>query len=412
MAESPSDRNQDEPATPDGDGGAGGADRPGRPELTERDGAEQASPGPDAPDPAASGGSEPGGQDSSQPGQATPDTNEYGQYEEDWQESEANAEDSDEDYWPDHEQDEDGQDYEYGQGDEDYNPDEYESEYEDDDEYEYDDDDEEEEEDDDEDEEDDGEKKMTLVEHLDELRTRIIRALLGLLIGMALALALSPQAIEAINRPYFDAVGKVPLVYDDMISVFTLYLRISLYMGIIIASPWIFYQLWMFISAGLYKHERKYITYAVPFSAALFIAGAMFFLFYISPMILKAFYLFNMWFGQGQLQALVKIDNHVTFMTNMMMVFGFCFQMPIAVLLLGKMGLVTVKSLARYRKYVIVGILILAAFVTSPSPLDQIALAIPMWLLFELGVLLVYLLVERKRRAEDAAMGYTDLDED
>jgi sec-independent protein translocase protein TatC len=168
----------------------------------------------------------------------------------------------------------------------------------------------------------------------------------------------------------------------------------------------------MFVSAGLYKHERKYITYAVPFSASLFIAGAMFFLFYISPMILKAFFLFNKWFGQGQLQALVKINNHVTFMTNMMMVFGFCFQMPIAVLLLGKMGLVTVKSLGRYRRYVIVGILILAAFVTSPSPLDQIALAIPMWLLFELGVLLVYLLVDRKRRAEDAAMGYTDLDED
>jgi len=94
-----------------------------------------------------------------------------------------------------------------------------------------------------------------------------------------------------------------------------------------------------------------------------------------------------------------------------MMVFGFCFQMPIAVLILGKMGLVTVKTLNRYQKHMIVAILILAALVTGPSPLDQIALAIPMWMLYEIGVLLVYFLVEKKRRAEDAAMGYKPLDD-
>lgn len=332
---------------------------------------------------------------------------EYGQYEEDWQEAEAQGEPSDsDDYWADAQQErhEHESGYDDGNSSESQDGDEYEDDTEDDD-YE--------DEEDEEDEDEVGQKKMTLVEHLEELRTRIIRAVIGLAVGMAIALAISPQAIAIINQPFYDVMGKggPGLVYDEMMSPFTLYMQISLYMGILIASPWIIYQIWQFIAAGLYKHERKYVVYAVPFSAILFITGALFFLFYISPKLLYAFYVFNQWFGGEDLKALVKLNNHVTFMTSMMMVFGFCFQMPIAVLLLGKMGLVTVKSLGKYRRYVIVGILILAALVTSPSPLDQIALAIPMWLLYELGVLLVYLLVERKRRAEDAAMGYKPLDD-
>jgi sec-independent protein translocase protein TatC len=356
------------------------------------------------------------------------DRDEYGQYEEDWQEAEARAEPSDsDDYWADGEQQESEGGGDHGvrpeyQGDE--NENEYQDEQEQDDQededeeegdHDEDDEDEDEYEDEYEDEEDDeeeeedevGQRKMTLVEHLDELRTRIIRALIGLAVGMAIALAVCKSALDVINGPYERATG-LTLKAIDMMSPFTVYMQISLYLGLLISSPWVFYQIWMFIAAGLYKHERKYVVYAVPFSAILFITGSLFFLFYISPMLLGAFNLFNTWLN---VESNVTIENNVDFMTNMMLVFGFCFQMPIAVLLLGKMGLVTVKTLGKYRKFVIVAILILAALVTSPSPLDQIALAIPMWLLYEVGVLLVYLLVEKKRRAEDAAMGYKPLDD-
>jgi sec-independent protein translocase protein TatC len=332
--------------------------------------------------------------------------NQYGQYEEDWQEAEGQSQDSDE-YWADAEQEEHENGYDYDRLGE-SRDDEYEEEYQDEDGEEEDDEEDEDEDDDEEDEEDEvGQKKMTLVEHLDELRTRIIRALLGLAVGMVIALILSQPAIDIINGPYERATG-LKLKATDMMSPFMVYMQISLYMGLLIASPWIFYQIWMFIAAGLYKHERKYVVYAVPFSATLFIVGALFFLLYISPMLLAAFNAFNTWLN---VEMIVTLDNNVDFMTNMMVVFGFCFQMPIAVLLLGKMGLVTVKTLSRARRYVIVAILILAALVTSPSPLDQIALAIPMWLLYELGVLLVYLLVEKKRRAEDAAMGYEPIED-
>jgi sec-independent protein translocase protein TatC len=343
-----------------------------------------------------------------QPHEATQDGsghNEYGQYEEDWQEAEAQGEPSDsDDDWADaqQEQHEHESGYNYERMGESKDDDEYEEEDEDEK------DDEEDEDEDDEDEDEVGQRKMTLVEHLEELRTRIIRAAIGLAVGMGIALILSQPVLQIINKPFYDAVGKKSLVTTDMMDPFTLYMRISLYMGIVIAAPWIFYQLWMFIAAGLYKHERKYVVYAVPFSAILFITGALFFLFYISPMLLTAFNVFNKWMG---VEMMVTLDNHVTLMTSMMLVFGFCFQMPIAVLLLGKMGLVTIKTLSRYRKHVIVGILIVAALVTGPSPLDQISLAIPMWLLYEIGVLLVYFLVEKKRRAEDAAMGYKPIED-
>ncbi|MGB2823185.1 MAG: twin-arginine translocase subunit TatC [Phycisphaerae bacterium] len=307
----------------------------------------------------------------------------------------------------------DSEEYDHGEYDEDHN---YEDEYayeQDHDQDEYDDEEyeeyEEEEEEEEEDEED-GQRKMTLVEHLEELRTRIIRAAIGLAAGMGLALIFTRYVIELLSRPFLRVVaqygGKDGLVTPDLTDPFMMYLKMALYLGIIASSPWLFYQAWMFVAAGLYRHERRYVKIAVPFCTGLFISGAAFFLFVIAPFIVEFFYVFatdTEWLLGVKLRVLLNIKNHITFMTNLMLVFGLCFQMPVAVFLLGKMGLVTVRMLNRYRKYVIVVIFIIAAFCTSPSPLDQIALAIPMWLLYELGVLLVYLFVEKKRREEEEA---------
>ncbi len=306
--------------------------------------------------------------------------------------------------------------YDYGEYDESYD-----YEHGDDDDYaaedhdheqEYEDYDEEEEEEEDEGEKA-GQKKMTLVEHLDELRTRIIYSLLGLVVGVALTLIFGSRIIEILSAPLKDvalayatrtaattqAIMDDIIITTDMVDPFMMYLKMSLYVGIMIASPWIFTQAWLFVAAGLYEHERRYVRWAVPFSVGLFVIGAVFFLKVISYPILTFFFYFSREFLG--VAPKITLKNHLTFMTNMMLVFGLCFQTPVAVLLLAKMGLVTVKSLNRYRKYVIVVMFIIAAFCTSPSPIDQIALALPMWLLFELGVVLAYFLVEKKRRAED-----------
>jgi sec-independent protein translocase protein TatC len=180
-----------------------------------------------------------------------------------------------------------------------------------------------------------------------------------------------------------------------------MYFRVGLYAGAILAAPWIFYQLWMFVSAGLYKRERRYVLYALPFSAGLFVTGAVFFLLVVSKPMLAFLLGFNSWL---ELQSIITFEEHVEFVTNMMLVFGLCFQMPLAVLTLAKVGIVSLAGLNKYRRHAIVVILIVAAIVTvSPSPLDQLVLAIPMWLLYELGVVLTYFLVEKPRRREEAA---------
>lgn len=298
-------------------------------------------------------------------------------------------------------------DYNYGEEEyQDYYDEEgYEDYYEEDqyDEGDYEDADEEEEPEDEEEDEEEGDPtKMTLVEHLEELRTRIIRAAIGLVVGLAISLIFGKTIFTIIQAPYRSATTQSSGAFftPGVPDVFVTYLKICLYTGIIISSPWWFYQLWMFVSAGLLPNERRYVKIAVPFSTGLFVTGAAFFLIVIAKYILGFFLAFNQWLG---VTANLFLKNYISFVVSMMLVFGLAFQTPIAVLLLAKMGLVNVKMLNRYRKHVIVGILIIAAFCTSPSPVDQIALAVPMWMLYELGVILAYFLVERKKRQEEAA---------
>ena len=150
----------------------------------------------------------------------------------------------------------------------------------------------------------------------------------------------------------------------------------------------------MFIAAGLYAKERRYVLYSVPFSAMLFVGGAMFFLFVGSLPLMRFFVGFNRWLG---VRPVIMLKDHISFMTRLMLVFGLAFETPLAVVVLAKAGLVTANTFSRYRKHVVVCILIFAAIVTSPSPIDQVALALPMYLLFELGVLLAYIFALDKK---------------
>lgn len=241
--------------------------------------------------------------------------------------------------------------------------------------------------------------RMTLGEHLEELRKRLFWALLGLGLAMCITLPCGKYIIEdVLKRPYTRIMGEFGLEADltvlTMVGGITVYIRVALVSGLVLASPWVFYQLWQFIAAGLYTKEKRYVHYAVPCSAGLFLIGAVFFLTVVSDQMFRFFIWFNTVYMN--VKMVITLDKYITLVCLMMLVFGVAFQTPLAVLLLSKMGLVSTRTLNRYRKHVIVGMLILAALVTSPSPVDQVLLAVPMWLLYELGVLLAYLLVERK----------------
>lgn len=251
----------------------------------------------------------------------------------------------------------------------------------------------------------DREPRMTLGEHLDELRKRIILALLGLLLSTALSLCLAREMLHLLEYPYVAVMQRHGLA-PDLLAIggwvgLGIWFKIGVYAGLVAASPWVFCQLWMFVSAGLRPKEKRYVIHAVPWSAGLFLGGAAFFLAVVARPLWYSLIGFNLWLG---LETKITIENYVDLTTGMMVVFGLAFQLPLAIYMLGLMGIVNTRLLNKYRRHVIVGIFTFAAAVSSPSGLDMIILGVAMWLLYEAGVLMVYFL-QKKRARQEAAEG-------
>ncbi len=242
---------------------------------------------------------------------------------------------------------------------------------------------------------------MSLGDHLEELRHRLIRSIGGLVIAIVLCLFFGKAIIAFIEKPYIAAMGQ-----DARMQVlspaegFTSYMALAGVAGIILASPWIFYQLWMFISAGLYSNEKRFVYMAVPFSVILFVSGALLFLLLIAPVTLK----FLVYFNREYLgvDSNFTFPNYLTFIAVLMLIFGVAFQTPIAIYFLIRTGIMPIKLLHKARKYVILGIItVSAAVIPGSDPFSLFALAIPLYLLFELGILMGYL-SERKRKNRES----------
>jgi sec-independent protein translocase protein TatC len=235
---------------------------------------------------------------------------------------------------------------------------------------------------------------MSLGDHLEELRARLILAIMGLVIGTIICLFFGTRIITFIERPYNNLMPEHPLVVLAPADAFVGYMKISLIAGLLLSSPWVFYQLWMFISAGLYPHEKKYIHVAVPFSAILFVTGALFFLFVVAPISLSFFLKFGQFI---KVEPNWTFQKYVSFMTILMLVFGIGFQTPIAIFFLNRTGIVSIAALKNSRKYVLLGVFVVAAVATPPDVISQITLAVPLYALFELGILLGYLAGRKKK---------------
>jgi sec-independent protein translocase protein TatC len=256
---------------------------------------------------------------------------------------------------------------------------------------------------------DDGLPRMTLGEHLEELRRRLLYAIIGLVVAMVATLAFGKFLLEALQWPYMETmrqVGMAPqLRVPEVTGAFGIYLRVTFYAGLVLASPWIFYQLWMFVAAGLYPRERRYVTYAVPFSALLFVCGAAFFLAVVAMPALKFFLTFPKQIDWAGIEPLIMLDDYIGFMTSMILLFGLVFQVPLVVLILAKTGLVELRTLRKFRRHVILAMFVLAAVFAPPDVFSQVAMALPMWALYELGLVLAWLLIYRKRPADHSAAG-------
>src|SRR5437773_6460268 len=223
--------------------------------------------------------------------------------------------------------------------------------------------------------------KMSFMEHLGELRTRIVRALIALLVGTVIALPFSQYIVDWLAKP----VTKLnyTLVFTAPAEAFWVQMKVGLIAGVFIASPAMLWQVWAFISPGLHAHEKKYALPFVLIGSALFIIGGAFSLYVVTPYAIA----FLLSYARPGLTPMITIQNHVDFLLRFALAFGGVFELPLALTILARVGVVNAKMLAKNRKYAILGAFIAAAVLTpTPDAFNQTLMAGPLVLLYEVGI--------------------------
>ncbi|TGP48790.1 twin-arginine translocase subunit TatC [bacterium M00.F.Ca.ET.230.01.1.1] len=234
---------------------------------------------------------------------------------------------------------------------------------------------------------------MPITEHLIELRRHLIHSFAAVLV-IFLALAGFSREIYDIFSAPLTALLPVnsSMIATDITSSFLAPIKLTLYLAVILAMPYILYQIWSFIAPGLYKHEKRIALPVLLSSVILFYLGIAF-AYYV---VLKSVLAFFIKFSPDNVLPMTDIESYLNFVLKLFLVFGATFEIPVLTLLLVLAGVVTVDSLAQKRRYIIVGCFAVAAIVTPPDGLSMVMLAIPMWLLFELGLVMARVLVKEK----------------
>jgi len=234
-----------------------------------------------------------------------------------------------------------------------------------------------------------------ILRHLIELRSRLLYASTTLVIAMLISYAFSKQIFLFLATPMLKAMGEGrALKFLSPAEALMTYLKVSAFSGLVLASPFIFYQLWKFIAPGLYKQERKMVIPFVVAASALFASGALFCYFVILP------YAFNFMVAgfeiKNKIEANIALAPYLSFTLKLMAAFGLAFELPIFVFFLARMGLVTAGWLVKNFRYSIVVIFIVAAVLTPPDVLSQIALALPLLLLYWISVGVAHVFARRE----------------
>ncbi len=205
--------------------------------------------------------------------------------------------------------------------------------------------------------------------------------------GQSITLKAKALRSEQILNVTENIEQKNALVSLAPLETMTIYFTVCMITGLVLSSPWVFYQIWAFIAAGLYRHERHYVTKFLPFSLGLFLTGVFLCFFFVLPVTLNFLLKFNVWLG---VEPTLRISEWMGFATIMPVVFGICFQTPLIMLFLEKIGILTVADFRSKRKIAIMVMLVAAAILTpTPDPGTMLVLAIPMLGLYELGILLM-----------------------
>lgn len=240
----------------------------------------------------------------------------------------------------------------------------------------------------------------SFLSHLYELRDRVVKSAIAIIVVFVSLVYWAPDIFHLFSQPLLQALpsgGK--MIVTDVTGSFFVPMKVTMLVAFLIALPVVMYQLWAFIAPGLYQHERKLILPLVVSSYTLFILGMAFAYFLVFPTVFEFMASYNAPLGA---EMSTDIDKYLGFAMNTFLAFGITFEVPVVVVVLVRMGMVSLAKLKEIRPYVIVGAFVIAAIVTPPDVLSQLLLAIPMTLLYELG-LLIARFYEPKASQDDAS---------
>jgi len=240
---------------------------------------------------------------------------------------------------------------------------------------------------------------MSFLEHLDELRKRIVRACMGIAVGVVLGFFFIDKIFSFLMAPARAALPPgTTLIYTQPGEAFSLYITVSLLAGALIAAPYIMYQVWMFIAPGLYSNEKRMAIPFVLFSTLGFLAGAAF-NHYVAFRFIMAFFAS---FNSIDLRFMPKLDDVFGLYTKMLLGIGIVFQMPTVVFFLAKMRMVSARFLARHFKYALLLIFIIAAVITpTGDPMTQSIFAAPMIVLYGISIIVAWIVGPKRITSED-----------
>ena len=233
----------------------------------------------------------------------------------------------------------------------------------------------------------------TFISHLVELRNRIMRAGIAVIVVFVGLVYWAPDIFRLLARPLMMNLPKDgKMIVTDVTGSFFVPMKVTMLVAFVIALPIVLYQIWAFVAPGLYQHEKKLVMPLVSSSYLLFLCGMAFAYFIVFPTIFRVMAHYNAPLGA---EMTTDIDNYLSFVLTMFLAFGVTFEVPIVVVLLVRMGVLTVQKLKQIRPYVVVGAFVVSAVVTPPDVFSQLILAIPLIVLYEAGIIAARLFVAK-----------------